>query len=182
MAVASLPIKRGLITSRYGDPRPPGPPHKGLDIAAPTGSPVLAILPGIVEQTYKTGDLARYGNVVVIRHGPRSFSLYAHLSAIFVSPGDTIAAGAPIGAVGNTAGTRSDPSATTSTPHLHLETLTRWPPADRYADRVNPEAILSAIRENQASFTIPPFKIRKRAAPIGLFFALAALYAVLKRA
>ena len=176
---AVFPVTSGFITARYGQPRPPKAPHKGTDIAAPEGSPVLAILPGIVAATYPSGQATGYGNLIVIRHGQDAYSLYAHLRAVFVAPGQSVTAGQPIGSVGTTAGTQADPDAQTSGPHLHLETLTAWPPASRYADRVDPEKVLAAIfpgrgTEPPDSFTISPYRSLKRASPIGLFFALIA--------
>ena len=176
---AVFPVQSGFITSRFGQPRPPKAPHKGTDIAAPEGSPVVAILPGIVAATYASGEATGYGNLIVIRHGPDAYSLYAHLRAVFVTPGQSVTAGQPIGTVGRTAGTQADPEAQTSAAHLHLETLTAWPPASRYADRVDPEKVLAATfpgrgTEPADSFSVSPSKSLKRAAPIGLFFALIA--------
>jgi murein DD-endopeptidase MepM/ murein hydrolase activator NlpD len=135
---------------------------------------VLAILPGLVVATYKTGELTGYGNLVVLKHGPDAFSLYAHLAAIFVTPGQSIAAGYQIGSVGNTAGTKIDPGAKTGEPHLHLEALTRWPPTSRYADRVDPEKVLKTVFQADLPFIPRITTAAKRAAPLGFFFALLA--------
>jgi len=176
---AVFPVTSGFITSRYGAPRPRKDPHKGTDIAAPEGSPVLAILPGIVAATYPSGELTGYGNLIVIRHGEDAYSLYAHLRAVFVQPGEIIAAGQPIGSVGRTAGTQADPSAQTGAAHLHFETLTAWPPTSRYADRVDPEKVLAAVFLGRGTAPPPSYitsytPTAKSAAPIGLFFALIA--------
>lgn len=146
MPIVSPPIAGGFITSRYGEIRSPGgTPHKGLDIAAPLRSPVHAIAPGAVVEVAPNGKLARYGNLIVIKHGFDAFSLYAHLNEILVRPGQTVSAGTTIGTVGQTAGSRDRPDAQTSGPHLHLETLTAWPPSSRTADRVNPETVLADL-------------------------------------
>jgi len=180
---AIFPVQGGFISSRYGQARPGREPHKGIDIAAPYGSPVLAILPGLVVATYKTGELTGYGNLVVLKHGPDAYSLYAHLAAIFVKPGQSMAAGFPIGSVGNTAGTRTNPGAETGEPHLHLEALTRWPPASRYADRVDPAKVLNTAFQEAADLPFMPriTTAAKRAAPLGFFFALLAAVLLLKK-
>jgi murein DD-endopeptidase MepM/ murein hydrolase activator NlpD len=88
-------------------------PHKGLDFAAKTGTPVHATASGTV---IAAGPIAendgRYGNVVIIDHGGKQ-SLYAHLSSVNVKPGQQLQAGQRIGAAGATGFATG--------PHLHLE-------------------------------------------------------------
>ena len=79
-----------------GEPRAP---HAGLDIAAPTGQPVMAPAAGIVIQT---GDYFFNGQTVMIDHGQGIVSMLCHLSRIDVKIGDPIAQGQPIGLVGAT--------------------------------------------------------------------------------
>ena len=97
--------------------------HTGLDIAAPLGTPVLAVLPGEVVDTWTDGELGRYGNTVLVAHSPDWFSLYAHLQAIAVRPGQRVDAGATVGSVGTSAAEKGAAPGTTptSSPHLHLE-------------------------------------------------------------
>ncbi|NPA26047.1 MAG: M23 family metallopeptidase [Chloroflexi bacterium] len=98
--------------------------HGGIDIPAPEGTPVLAIGSGRVVWTGegllaghpRAGD--PYGLAVAIRHdlgwqGWTLYTIYAHMSAIWVKSGQWVAQGTPIGAVGETGHADG--------PHVHLE-------------------------------------------------------------
>lgn len=102
----------GTDTGRFGLRRilngQPRNPHSGMDIAAPTGTPVKATADGKV---LHTGDFFFSGNTVYIDHGTGVISLYAHLDSIDVQAGDTVQQGDIIGTVGST-GRATDP-------HLH---------------------------------------------------------------
>jgi murein DD-endopeptidase MepM/ murein hydrolase activator NlpD len=84
--------------------------HRGVDYAAPTGTPAMTVGDGVVVFAGRQGG---YGNVVEVRHGNGHSTVYAHLSRIQVRNGQTVQKGQVIGAVGSTGWSTG--------PHLHFE-------------------------------------------------------------
>ncbi|NEO18620.1 MULTISPECIES: peptidoglycan DD-metalloendopeptidase family protein [unclassified Moorena] len=99
----------GVLTSGYG--RRWGRMHKGIDIAAPIGTPIIAAAPGVVVSAgWNSGG---YGKLVEIKHPDGSLTLYAHNSRIFVRRGQQVGQGQRIAAMGSTGYSTG--------PHLHFE-------------------------------------------------------------
>ena len=103
----------GVITSTFGYRDQPtagaSTYHKGIDIAAPTGTAVVASAGGTVTTaSYQSAA----GNYIMVYHGNSTYTVYMHLSAIYVSVGDTVSKGQTIGAVGSTG--------VSTGPHLHF--------------------------------------------------------------
>ena len=85
--------------------------HQGCDLPLPTGTPVYAAFDGKVRLAkYYSG----YGNLVIVRHDNGLETFYAHLSKIYVQPGDMVSAGTVVGLGGSTGRSTG--------PHLHFET------------------------------------------------------------
>ena len=113
----------GLVTSRFGWRSHPVSGqddfHTGVDIAAAQGTPVLAALPGVVEQT---GYSESYGNFVVLRHSDNLRTTYNHCSEILAREGEQLARGDRIALVGSTG--------ISTGPHLHFEVEVKGLKAD----------------------------------------------------
>lgn len=103
----------GRLTSPFGYRRDPFTGrksfHTGIDIAAPTGTPIKSTLDGKISYT---GYSAIYGNYVIITHSGGYQSMYGHLHTIKVKRGQAIQQGNIIGSVGNTGRSTG--------PHVHF--------------------------------------------------------------
>jgi len=105
----------------------PSSPHLGLDMAAPTGTPVLAALPGKV--TLAHAGMIMTGKTLIIDHGFGINTVYIHMSEIAVKEGQTVMAGQRIGAIGSTGRSNG--------PHLHFQL--QW-----YQEKLDPALALPA--------------------------------------
>ncbi|HEY9844949.1 MAG TPA: peptidoglycan DD-metalloendopeptidase family protein [Candidatus Caenarcaniphilales bacterium] len=100
---------KGILTSGYG--RRWGRMHRGIDIAAPVGTPIAAAASGIVvESGWNSGG---YGNLVEIRHLDGSLTVYAHNKRLLARVGQQVDQGQQIAELGNTGRSTG--------PHLHFE-------------------------------------------------------------
>ena len=112
------PIAGARMSSKYGMRRHPvtgyNAMHRGVDFAAPKGTPIIAAGSGVVQ---KSGWFGNYGRYVRIRHTGRYATAYAHMTRIAdgVTAGARVRQGQIIGYVGSTGRSTG--------PHLHYEVL-----------------------------------------------------------
>jgi murein DD-endopeptidase MepM/ murein hydrolase activator NlpD len=111
---SAMPLYTGRMSSGYGMRNHPvlgrRKHHNGVDIAAPTGTPVYATADGVVGRA----DYSRsYGRVIYLGHGGNIETRYAHMSRLIVSKGQRVKKGQMIGYVGSTGRSTG--------PHLHYE-------------------------------------------------------------
>ncbi len=104
----------GVVSSRYGNRKDPFTGevrfHKGMDIAAPEGSPVVPIAPGKV---VFSGEKGGYGNVVLVEHDGGYVTTYGHNAKNMAKVGDVVDPTTVIAVVGKTGRATG--------PHLHFE-------------------------------------------------------------
>lgn len=129
MTNLAWPVK-GRISSKYGNRTHPVTGaksfHNGIDIAAPTGTDVLAPADGVVSKiSWHNGG----GNQLHIKHDNGYTTGYAHLSSYAVKVGDKVKKGQKVAEVGNTGASTG--------PHLHLTVR------DKSGNLVDPLTVLS---------------------------------------
>jgi murein DD-endopeptidase MepM/ murein hydrolase activator NlpD len=134
----------GRVASSFGERQDPfngeGEFHTGIDIDAPTGTPVRAAGEGdVIGASMRAG----YGREVLLDHGHGLTTLYGHLSSMAVLPGDHVTRGQVIGYVGQTGRATG--------PHLHYEVRVHNVP-------VNPHKFLRTTYE-EAEFGGAPAAI-----------------------
>lgn len=106
--------ERGRVSSSYGTRVDPLhgelAQHRGVDIAAPEGTPIYALRDGVVRSA---GERGGYGQAVELDHGQAISTLYAHASELLVKPGEHVTQGQVIARVGE--------SGRATGAHLHFE-------------------------------------------------------------
>jgi len=132
MTPAGWPVKKGWISSRYGERTDPfsgrQTHHDGLDFVGKKGSDVLSVANGVVVWA---GNSGAYGKTVEIDHGNGYQTRYAHNDSLVVQPGDPVKAGQVIAKLGSTG--------RTSAPHVHFEVLLN-------GKTVNPSSFVGTLR------------------------------------
>jgi len=127
----------GRISGVYGSQRVlngvPKRPHFGIDVAAPNGADVWASTDGLVRMAEK--DLFYTGGTIMIDHGFGLVSVYSHLSALSVKPGDFVQQGQKIGEVGST-GRSTGP---------HLDWRLNW-----FKERLDPQLLLGPMPKSDS--------------------------------
>ncbi|MGI3781513.1 MAG: M23 family metallopeptidase [Janthinobacterium lividum] len=131
----TLPISTGVVGAKFGEYGHWSKYHTGLDFRAASGTPIHAVLPGVVVYAGNSGDWA--GNHVAVRHADGHTTMYSHMSRMAVATGATVQAGQVIGYVGQTGRAFGA--------HLHFEL---YPAGVRYGDvykAVDPAPWLQSI-------------------------------------
>lgn len=127
----------GEITARFGNGFDPFAKrkrfHRGLDIKAATGTPIVAPGPGRVVET--SHNPKTYGYLLVIDHGQGVVTRYGHLAGFEVKKGDRVKAGTIVGRVGSTGRSTG--------PHLHFEVL-------KDGKFIDPESVTPALQQTGA--------------------------------
>jgi murein DD-endopeptidase MepM/ murein hydrolase activator NlpD len=111
---SGMPLATGRVSSGYGMRNHPvlrrRARHKGIDLAAPTGTPIYATADGVIE---RADWFSSYGLYISIDHGGALETRYAHMSRLAVTAGQEVSKGDVIGYVGSTGRSTG--------PHLHYE-------------------------------------------------------------
>lgn len=140
------PVDGARISSGFGMRRHPvlgyNKMHKGIDFAAPRGTPIYAAGDGVIEKAGRNGG---YGNYMRIRHNSELKTAYAHMKGFArgLSAGKRVKQGQIIGYVGTTGRSTG--------PHLHFEVL-------RDDKQINPRSIKSSPGQQLAGTKLEEFK------------------------
>ncbi|EST37975.1 hypothetical protein N566_09835 [Streptomycetaceae bacterium MP113-05] len=122
------PVTTSRVSARYGIRGDwAAGHHTGVDFPVPVGTPVRSVGSGEVVLAGRSGD---YGKAVTIRMEDGNYTLFAHLSKIYVDEGDRVQAGTLLGESGNTGRSTG--------PHLHFEVRE----GREYGTDINPVAYL----------------------------------------
>lgn len=101
--------------------------HNGVDMPAPGGTPIRAANAGLV--AYSDNGVHGMGNVLMLLHGDGTLTVYAHMRAIYVFPGQQVRRGQTVGEVGTTGISRGN--------HLHFEWRRNGVPIDPVSELVD---------------------------------------------
>lgn len=129
--------------------------HRGVDYAAPAGTPVSAAARGVI---VRAGWAGGYGNQVRIAHPDGSQTSYSHLSSIKVMPGQSVFPGQQVGRVGSTG--------LSTGPHLHFELYRNGAAVDPLLTRIatNPSDSASSVeaaRSRMLALLSVPYRERR---------------------
>ncbi|MFP4097645.1 MAG: peptidoglycan DD-metalloendopeptidase family protein [Alphaproteobacteria bacterium] len=140
------PVDGARMSSGYGMRKHPilgySKMHKGMDFAAPRGTPIYAAGDGVIE---RIGPWGSYGNYMRIRHNGTYKTAYAHMKgyAKGMKKGKRVKQGQVIGYVGNTGRSTG--------PHLHYEVM-------KNGQQINPKSVQSTNKEKLAGSRLKKFK------------------------
>jgi murein DD-endopeptidase MepM/ murein hydrolase activator NlpD len=135
-----MPLEGAALTSGFGMRTHPvlggRRQHRGIDLAAPTGTPVYATADGVVS---RADWYSSYGLYISLEHGAAMQTRYAHLSRLAVAAGDSVKKGDLIGYVGSTGRSTG--------PHLHYEVRVEGLAVNPIPYMVESEAQLAFARD-----------------------------------
>ncbi len=150
-SILPLPSDQFVLTSPFGNRVSPftrtADFHKGLDLSAPTGTPIYATADGVVTfagryPISQSVSWWRFGNVVTIKHSDRFITIYAHCDTVRVRAGEQVTQGQVIATVGS--------SGWSTNSHLHYEVRSDLEQPGRY-DPIDPRIyILNHQWSNEA--------------------------------
>src|SRR5688572_26071012 len=150
-SILPVPSDQFVLTSPFGNRMSPftrtADFHKGLDLSAPTGTPIYATADGVVTfagryPISQSVSWWRFGNVVTIKHSDRFITIYAHCDTVRVRAGDQVTQGQVVATVGSTGWSTNS--------HLHYEVRSDLEQPGRY-DPIDPRIyILNHQWSNEA--------------------------------